>query len=309
MTLSRYILVEQRKHKEAHGDLTLILMAIQTACKAITAAVRRAGLTGLYGLHGATNSTGDDQKKLDVIANDIFINSLRHTGLISVMVSEENEEPVMITDHADAKYTAVFDPLDGSSNIDCNVSVGSIFGIYRRLSGAGSAPNVADVLQPGTSLVCAGYAMYGSSTELVITLGEGVQMFSLDPSIGEFIQTRASVRIPANPQRVSRAFGAACSIDSSWTFGCLGVCGGMPHCIAAIYYGSQIYSVNEGNYAAFPKGVRTFIDDCKKGEKPYSLRYVGSMVRCVGGTGNGCVQYAAPHIILDWKSCGHMKYM
>ena len=202
MTLSRYILVEQKRHAAATGDLSLILNAISTACKAVTAAVRLAGLSGLYGLEGAVNSTGDDQKKLDVIANDIFINSLRHTKLIGIMVSEENDEPIIVKEHPEAKYAAVFDPLDGSSNIDCNVSVGSIFGIYHRLS-VGSEPTVADCLQPGSALVVAGYAMYGSSTELVLTFGEGVHMFSLDPSIGEFIQTRSNVRIPEKPQRVS----------------------------------------------------------------------------------------------------------
>lgn len=239
MTLTRYILTGQRKHPQARGDLSLILSAIATASKAVTSAVRRAGLLSLYGLQGSVNTTGDDQKKLDVIANDIWINSLKHTEQVSVMVSEENEEALLFPEFTDAKYAIAFDPLDGSSNIDCNASIGSIWAIYKRRN-LSEPPSAADVLQPGTAVICAGYVMYGSSTEMVMTLGEGVQIFSYDPSIGEFLLTRHNVMIPEKPQR--------------------------------------IYSFNEGNYAAFPGGIKKYLDFCKEGEKPYSLRYVGSMV-------------------------------
>lgn len=238
VTLSRFILSEQSRHAGS-GQLSIILTSIATACKAITAAVRRAGLQGLHGLQGSTNTTGDEQKKLDVISNDIFINSLKYTGLVALIVSEENETEIVLSEHPEARYVVVTDPLDGSSNIDCNVSVGSIFGIYRR-STAGAVATLADALQPGTALVCSGYAMYGSSTELVLSFGEGVNVFTLDPSIGEFLLTRRNVRIPDKPQR--------------------------------------IYSCNEGNYDSFPRGFQRFLDFTKTGEKPYSLRYVGSMV-------------------------------
>lgn len=248
VTLTTFILSEQRKHPEATGDLTVILNAVATACKQITAAVRRVGLTGMYGQAGASNATGDDVKKLDLISNDIFINQLKSTHRIAVMASEENEDHILVENRPDAKYVAVFDPLDGSSNIDCNVSVGSIFGIYRRVSPVGGPATQADLLQPGSNLVVGGYCMYGSSTELVITFGEGsgVHMFSYDPTVGEFLLTRSRVSIPATPQK--------------------------------------IYSCNEGNYASFPLGFRKFLDFCKTGEKPYSLRYVGSMVADVHRT-------------------------
>jgi len=244
ITLTRYILTEQKKHVEATGDLSLILSAIATACKTITAAVRRVGLVGLLGMHGSINTSGDDVKKLDILSNEIWINALKHTGKVAILATEEEEEVIILSDHEDAKYGVVFDPLDGSSNIDCNVSVGSIFGIYRRVPGV--TPSIADILQPGTSLVCAGYCMYGSSTELVLTFGEGVHMFSYDPTIGEFLLTRKGIMIPDKPQR--------------------------------------IYSCNEANYASFPKGFQDFLDFAKSGEKPYSLRYVGSMVADVHRT-------------------------
>lgn len=246
------MLTEQRKHPEATGDLSIILAAVQTACKTISSAVRRVGLLALHGAHGSTNATGDDVKKLDVISNDCFVNALKATGRVAVMATEEADDMIVLEALSGAKYGLVFDPLDGSSNIDCNVSVGSIFGIYRRPSAAADgslgAPAPSDVMQPGRNLVVAGYCMYGSSTEMVLTFGagSGVHVFSLDPSIGEFLLTRRGLRIPEKPQR--------------------------------------IYSCNEGNYAAFPKGFQRFLDDAKKGEKPYSLRYVGSMVADVHRT-------------------------
>lgn len=171
-----------------------------------------------------------------MLSNEIWVNALKHTGKVAILATEEEDDVHVLADHEDAHYCAVFDPLDGSSNIDCNVSVGSIFGIYRRpASTAGKPPSVTDVLQPGSALVVAGYCMYGSSTELVLTFGDGVNMFSYDPTVGEFLLTRRNVRVPAAPQR--------------------------------------IYSCNEANYASFPAGVRKFIDTAKTGEKPYSLRY------------------------------------
>jgi fructose-1,6-bisphosphatase I len=181
-------------------------------------------------------------KKLDILADEVWVNALRHTGRVCIMASEEHEDVITVplSEAPDARYSVVFDPLDGSSNIDCNVSVGSIFGVYRRVTPVGTEATLADVLQPGTALVAAGYCMYGSSTEMVFTVGNGLQMFSYDPMIGEFLMTRRDVTIPSNPQK--------------------------------------IYSCNEGNYNAYPLGLRRFLDNAKLGAKPYSLRYVGSMV-------------------------------
>lgn len=204
--------------------------------------MRRIGLHSLYGLNGNSNASGDEVKKLDILSDEIWVNALRHTGRVCIMASEEHEEAIVVPveEAPEANYAVVFDPLDGSSNIDCNVSVGSIFGVYRRSTPVGTPGTLADILQTGDNLVAAGYCMYGSSTEMVFTVGNGVHMFSLDPSIGEYIMTRRNVRIPEKPQK--------------------------------------IYSCNEGNYRAFPLGFRRFLDNAKLGEKPYSLRYVGSMV-------------------------------
>ena len=281
---TRFILAQQRRHPEATGDLTIVLNAIQTAGKSISSAIRRAGLQGLYGLHGSTNATGDDVKKLDIISNEIFINLLRGTGRCAVLVSEENEEAIVLGPTGDglpssapsgdeappsprsalAKYIVSFDPLDGSSNIDANVSIGSIWSVLRRPNDLLDRPaTAAEALQKGTELVCAGYIAYGSSTQLAVVFKEdvearsGVNIFTLEPSIGEFLLSHRRVVIPSSPQR--------------------------------------IYSCNEGNRATFPAFVQRFLDEAKAGAKPYSLRYVGSMVADVHRTllYGGCFLYPA----------------
>ena len=254
-TLTRFILSKQREHPEATGDLTLILSAIATATKAITAAVRRAGLASLTGLHGASNSSGDDQKKLDIVSNDIFRNLLASTGVVAVMVSEEDEEAIVLKEFPRARYVVAFDPLDGSSNIDCNVSVGSIFSIFRRAS-LDTPASAADALQRGRDVVCARYSAYGSSTQLCVAFAEdhreqrGVNVFTLDPSIGEFLLSHAALKIPAAPQR--------------------------------------IYSCNEGSLLSFPPFLQAFVAQCKAGPKPFTARYVGSMVADVHRTISEC---------------------
>ncbi len=198
--------------------------------------------------HALPCTAGEDVKKLDILSNENFINCLRFSTKASVLVSEEDEDPIVLTNASHAKYAVVFDPLDGSSNIDCNVSVGSIFGIYKRQD-ASQPVSVQDVLQPGTELVAAGYCMYGSSTQMVLTIAgtdSGVSIFTLDPSIGEFILTTRNVTIPAQPKK--------------------------------------IYSVNEGNWKSFPAPVQEYIKQVKTADKPYSLRYVGSMVADVHRT-------------------------
>jgi fructose-1,6-bisphosphatase I len=239
VTLSRYLLSE---HQDP--DIVVLMNSIQLACKYIAMAVRKAGIAGLYGLDGSTNATGDDVKKLDMLSNDVFINALKNSRELAVMVSEENPDAIIVEEKFRGKYCIAFDPLDGSSNIDCNVSTGTIFGIYKKASeGEGS---VNDILLPGNSLVAAGYCLYGSSTEMVITWGNGVDIFSLDPSLGEFILTNAKVKIPEKPK--------------------------------------TIYSCNEGNYVLWDDQTKAYVEQCKNAKKPYSARYIGSMVADVHRT-------------------------
>ncbi|GAB9471673.1 hypothetical protein Gpo141_00008876 [Globisporangium polare] len=243
ITLSRFILAE--KEIQTNSDLSILFSSIELACKVIASAVRRAGLTGLYGLDGSENSTGDAVKKLDLLANDIFINSLKFSTKIEVMVSEENAEPILVESNSGgAKYCIAFDPLDGSSNIDCNVSTGTIFAIYQREKDAEGG--FKDILQPGNKLVAAGYCMYGSSTQLVLTWGKGVHGFTLDPTIGAFILSHNDIKIPEDPK--------------------------------------TIYSCNEGNYSLWDAPTKAFVDECKNKPTPYSARYVGSMVSDVHRT-------------------------
>jgi len=247
ITLTRHVLDEQRKHKEASGDLTLLLNTIQLGCKFVATNVRKARLLNLVGLAGgATNISGDEQKKLDVISNEIFINALRSSGKVAVMVSEEDEEAIIVEDGLKGKYCVVFDPLDGSSNIDAGVNVGTIFGIYRVREG--STGTVEDVLRPGREMVIAGYCMYGSSANLVISLGDGVNGYTLDNSIGEFILTHPNIKIPPR---------------------------------------GKIYSVNEGNASFWYPACTEYFNSLKfppSGKNPYSARYIGSMVADVHRT-------------------------
>jgi len=171
-TLNRFVMASSHDH-----DLVILMNAIATSCKLITSAVQRAGIAKLYGLAGETNSTGDDQKKLDVLANDMMINALVNSGVCSVLVSEENEEPIIVPKEKAGKFCVAFDPLDGSSNIDCNVSVGTIFSLYERIPG--SKGTVDDILRSGAHCICAGYVTYSSAVEMVFTFrgGSGKSVF------------------------------------------------------------------------------------------------------------------------------------
>lgn len=221
-------------------ELVILMNAIATSCKLITAAVQRAGIAHLYGLAGEVNSTGDDQKKLDVLSNDMMINALVNSGVCAVLVSEENEEPIMVPAEKRGKFCVAFDPLDGSSNIDCNVSVGTIFSVYEKKEG--SEGTADDLLRSGADCICAGYVAYSSAVELVFTFKDKpVHGFCLDPTIGEFVHTRHSMKFPADG-------------------------------------GKKIYSANEGNSVNWDKPIQDAIAIFKDGEKPYSARYVGSMV-------------------------------
>lgn len=235
VTLSRFVMKNSRD-----SDLVILMNAIATSCKLITSAVQRAGVAKLYGLAGEVNSTGDDQKKLDVMSNDMMINALTNSGVCSVLVSEENEEPIIVPKENRGKYCVAFDPLDGSSNIDCNVSVGTIFSVYE--TKFGSEGSAGDLLRSGLECVCAGYVAYSSAVELVFTFrGGSVEGFCLDGTIGEFIHTRPNMRFPSDG-------------------------------------GKRIYSCNEGNSKHWDQPIKDAVEAFKHSEKPYSARYVGSMV-------------------------------
>ncbi|XP_046679588.1 fructose-1,6-bisphosphatase 1-like [Homalodisca vitripennis] len=248
MTLTRFVLAEQQKYPEACGDLTQLLVSIQTAVKAVSSAVRKAGIAKLYGIAGSTNVQGEEVKKLDVLSNELFINMLSASFTTCVLVSEENDQAIIVEVERQGKYIVCFDPLDGSSNIDCLVSIGSIFSIYRRP--AGSKPvSEKDALQPGNQLVAAGYALYGSATMMVLAIGKdsGVNGFMLDPAIGEFVLTDPNIRLPAK---------------------------------------GKIYSINEGYSFQWHPAIKQYVDRKKdpKFGKPYAARYVGSMVADVHRT-------------------------
>merc|ERR1712130_515339 len=194
MTLTRFILAEQKKHaKGGTGDLTQLLASLQAAIKAVSTAVRRAGISNLFGAAGDTNVQGEEVKKLDVLANDLFINMLRSSYATCLLVSEENDNEIEVETERQGKYIVTFDPLDGSSNIDCLVSIGSIFAIFRKPHDGPLAPG--DALQSGRQIAAAGYALYGSATMIVLSTGHGVNGFMLDPSIGEFVLTDPGMTI------------------------------------------------------------------------------------------------------------------
>lgn len=235
LTLNRFVMSNSHDH-----DLVILMNAIGTACKLITSAVQRAGVAKLYGLAGEVNSTGDDQKKLDVLSNDMMINALVNSGVCAVLVSEENEEPIVVPPGKSGKFCVAFDPLDGSSNIDCNVSVGTIFAVYERRPGSNGTAD--DLLRNGSDCLCAGYVAYSSAVEMVFTFkGGDVHGFCLDSTIGEFVHTRNKMVFP---------------VDG----------------------GKRIYSANEGNSKHWDQPIKDAVEEFKNGEKAYAARYVGSMV-------------------------------
>jgi fructose-1,6-bisphosphatase I len=243
-TLGQFIIEKQADFPYAKGELSRLLRDIGIAAKIVNREVNKAGLADILGENGTTNIQGEGQKKLDVYSNEQFISALKHGGECCIVASEENDDYIHLdTDVSqDAKYIVAIDPLDGSSNIDVNVGIGTIFSIYRRKSTKGRA-SLEDVLQRGTEQVAAGYVIYGSSTMLVYTTGKGVNGFTLDPSIGEFCLSHPDMKIPKD---------------------------------------GVIYSINEGYYVHFPDGVKKYIKYCQvedaKTNRPYTSRYIGSMV-------------------------------
>jgi fructose-1,6-bisphosphatase I len=243
-TLGQFIIEKQTDFPYAKGELSRLLRDIGIAAKIVNREVSKAGLVEILGETGETNVQGEKVKKLDVFANEQFIAAFKAGGEVCAIASEENDDiiPIDTEISKNAKYVIAMDPLDGSSNIDVNVSVGTIFSIYRRtsLSGPGT---LADFMQRGTEQVAAGYIIYGSSCMLVYTTGKGVYGFTLDPSIGEFCLSHPNMRTPQN---------------------------------------GNVYSINEGNYLHFPDGVKKFIKYCQEEDKttnrPFSSRYIGSGV-------------------------------
>lgn len=245
VTLNEFVIDRQADFPYATGDLSRLLTDIGIASKIVNHKINKAGLSDILGAHGATNIQGEDQQKLDVFADDVFVSTLMNGGMVCGIASEENDEYLAFDKELSrmGKYVVVFDPLDGSSNIDVNVSVGTIFSIFRRTSSVGERPNINDFYQPGLKQVGAGYVIYGSSTMLVYTTGHGVNGFTLEPSIGEFCLSHSDMKIPED---------------------------------------GKIYSINEGNINSSPEGVQEYISWCQESEKktnrPYSARYIGSLV-------------------------------
>lgn len=246
ITLSEFIMKRQSEYKNATGELSRLLNAIVTAAKVISKDVRRAGLIDNFlGEQGNVNVQGEEQQKLDVIADKQFIKMLHNGGEVCAIASEENDDFVAFDDETskNGKYVVLFDPLDGSSNIDVNVSIGTIFSIYKRKTPVGTLATVEDILQKGTEQVVAGYVLYGSSTMLVYTTGNGVNGFTLDPSIGEFCLSHPDMKMPLK---------------------------------------SRLYGINEGNIAICHPGIKAYTNYCQSYDndygKPYSGRYIGSLV-------------------------------
>jgi fructose-1,6-bisphosphatase I len=245
ITLSEFIMERQADFPYASGDLSRLLADIGVASKIVNHKVNKAGLQDILGVEGNVNVQGEVQMKLDVFADNAMFNAMRWGGQVCGAASEENEKYSAFDNETcrKAKYVILFDPLDGSSNIDVNVSIGTIFSVFRRSSSVGDLANVNDFLQKGSEQVAAGYVIYGSSTMLVYTTGHGVNGFTLEPSIGEFCLSHPDMKIPED---------------------------------------GAIYSINEGNLNISPKGVQEYVGWCKeidkKTNRPYSARYIGSLV-------------------------------
>jgi fructose-1,6-bisphosphatase I len=242
-TIGEFIIESQNHFKYTTGELSRLLSSIRLAAKVVNREVNKAGLVDILGDEGNMNIQGETQQKLDVFANEAFITALTNREVVCGIASEENDDFIRIEngDNIASKYVVLMDPLDGSSNIDVNVSVGTIFSIYRRISETGSPVTLDDFLQPGSEQVAAGYVLYGSSTMMVYTTGHGVNGFTLDPSLGSFYLSHPNMITPTN---------------------------------------GKIYSINEGNYVHFPQGVKDYLKYCQeeKGDRPYTSRYIGSLV-------------------------------
>jgi len=243
-TLGEFVIENQASFQYSSGEFSRLINAIRLACKVVNHEVNKAGLVDILGAAGDTNIQGENQQKLDVLANEKFIQTLKNREIVCGIASEEEDDFISINSSDEQhqnKYVVLIDPLDGSSNIDVNVSVGTIFSIYRRITPVGTPVTLEDFLQPGINQVAAGYIIYGTSTMLVYTTGFGVNGFTLNPAIGTFYLSHPDMQYPDT---------------------------------------GKIYSVNEGNYIHFPQGVKDYIKYCQLEEedRPYTSRYIGSLV-------------------------------
>lgn len=243
-TLGEFIIEKQKEFQYSSGELSRIINSIRLAAKVVNYKVNKAGLVDIIGAAGDTNIQGEDQQKLDVYANEIFIQNLINREIVCGIASEENDDFITVAGSDNShnnKYVVLMDPLDGSSNIDVNVPVGTIFSVYRRITPLGTPVQLEDFLQPGINQVAAGYVIYGTSTMLVYTTGHGVNGFTLNPAIGTFYLSHPNMQFSKD---------------------------------------GKIYSINEGNYVHFPQGVKDYIKYCQleEGDRPYTSRYIGSLV-------------------------------
>ncbi|GGE40708.1 class 1 fructose-bisphosphatase [Psychroflexus planctonicus] len=243
-TLGEFIIENQESFQYSSGELSRLINSIRLAAKVVNHEVNKAGLVDITGAAGEQNIQGEQQQKLDVYANETFIQTLINREIVCGIASEENDNYITIQGHNEKhnnKYVVLMDPLDGSSNIDVNVSVGTIFSIYRRVTPEGTPVEMEDFLQPGNKQVAAGYIIYGTSTMLVYTTGCGVNGFTLNPAIGTYYLSHPNMQFPED---------------------------------------GNIYSINEGNYVHFPQGVKDYIKYCQaeEGDRPYTSRYIGSLV-------------------------------
>ncbi|WP_296142886.1 class 1 fructose-bisphosphatase [uncultured Flavobacterium sp.] len=243
-TLGEFIIEKQEDFQYSSGELSRLINSIRLAAKVVNYKVNKAGLVDIVGAVGGQNIQGEDQQKLDVFANETFIQTLINREIVCGIASEENDDFIIIKGKDEChnnKYVVLMDPLDGSSNIDVNVSVGTIFSVFRRVTPIGTPVTSADFLQPGINQVAAGYVIYGTSTMLVYTTGRGVNGFTLNPAIGTFYLSHPNMQFPKD---------------------------------------GTIYSINEGNYVHFPQGVKDYIKYCQleEDDRPYTSRYIGSLV-------------------------------
>ena len=243
-TLGEFIIENQNSFKYSSGELSRLINSIRLAAKVVNHEVNKAGLVDILGNSGQVNTQGESQQKLDVYANEKFIQMLTNRNIVCGIASEEEDEFISINSlnsQNQNKYVVLIDPLDGSSNIDVNVSVGTIFSIYRRVTPLGNEVTIDDFLQKGEEQVAAGYVIYGTSTMLVYTTGDGVNGFTLNPAIGTFYLSHPNLKFPED---------------------------------------GNIYSINEGNYSHFPLGIKKYIKFCQEqnNNRPYISRYIGSLV-------------------------------
>ena len=243
-TLGEFIIENQNSFKYSSGELSRLINSVRLAAKVVNHEVNKAGLVNILGNSGQVNTQGESQQKLDVYANEKFIQMLTNRNIVCGIASEEDDEFISINSlnsQNQNKYVVLIDPLDGSSNIDVNVSVGTIFSIYRRVTPVGNEVTIDDFLQKGEEQVAAGYVIYGTSTMLVYTTGDGVNGFTLNPAIGTFYLSHPNLKFPED---------------------------------------GNIYSINEGNYSHFPLGIKKYIKFCQEqnSNRPYISRYIGSLV-------------------------------